>query len=240
MNTLGNRTDVTSTPFQQSCGTLKKIVKSNLYPINFPSTCYQFKLNYVTDEKPWTVCKSLSKHNIITVPYGEKEKIVEVCSKRLTGTIDSTPFSRELILSNGTFIELLLRTITRILADKNGLAFSKDKIWDTNDSKKDFFYRIANTVIHACLGIRLLLEFGYKYTYLTFVPAYHFRDSDKYTKPVMKSFADAFSVEINGTKPNLSINNYIDNWINIVIGNSTLKASFPTTDKDNFFYDWFK
>ena len=241
LNTLGQATDLASTSFQQSDGMLKKIVKSNLYPINFPSTCYQFKLKYATDEKPWNVCKSLSEHNIIAVPFkdlvyawGEKEKIADVCSSRLDGTIDVTPFTRELVLSNRTFRELLLRAITKILADKNGLEFSKDKIWDTKDSKKAFFYRVENTPIHAYLGVRLSLEFDYKYTYLSFIPAYHFRDSDRYTKSVIKTFADSFSARINGAKPNLFINNYIDEWINIIIGGSTVKASFPAESKDDF------
>ncbi len=241
LNTLGNHTDFTSTPFQQSDGILKKIVKSNLYPINFPSTCYQFKLSYTSDEKSWNVCKSLSEHNIIAVPFkdlvyawGEKEKIAEVCSKRLMGSIDVAPFSRELVLSNGTFRELLLRAVTRILADKSGLSFSKDKIWDTKDSKNEFFYQIENSPIHAYFGVRLSLKFDCKYTYLSFVPAYHFRDSDRYTKSVIKLFADAFSVRINGSKPNLCINNYIDKWKNTIIGSNTVKAYFPATSKDNF------
>jgi len=241
LNTLGQPTDLTSTPFQQPDGTLKKIVKSNLYPINFPPTCYQFKLKYATDEKPWSVCKSLSEHNIIAVPFkdlvyawGEKEKIAKICSSRLVGNIDVTPFTRELVLSNRTFRELLLRAVTRILANKNELASSKDKIWNTKDPKKAFFYRVENTPIHAYLGVRLSLEFDYKYTYLSFVPAYHFRDSDRYTKSVMKAFADSFTARINGTKPNLSINNYIDEWTNIIVGNNTVKASFPAESNDNF------
>lgn len=241
LNTLGQPPDLASTSFQQSDGSLKKIVKSNLYPISFPSTCYQFKLKYSADEKPWNVCKSLSKHNIIAVPFkdlvyawGAKEKIAEVCSSRLMGSIDVTPFTRELVLSNRTFRELLLRAITRILADKNGLAFSKDKIWDTKDPKKIFFYQIEGTPIYAYFGVRLSLKFDYRYTYLSFVPAYHFRDSDRYTKPVMKSFADSFSARINGVKPNLFINNYVDEWTSGIMGSSTVKASFPAASKDSF------
>lgn len=241
LNTLGEHTDLTSTPFQESTGTIKKIVKTNLYPISFPSTCYQFKLKYSADEKPWSICKSLSEHNIIAVPYkdlvyawGAKEKIAEICSNRLVGSIGVTPFTRELVLKNKTFRELLLRAATRILAERNGFAFSKDKIWDSTDTKKAFFYRVDNVPIHAYLGVQLSLEFDYKYTYLSFVPTYHFRDSDRYTRPVVKSFADSFSARINGAKPNLFINNYIDEWTSILIGNGAVKTYFPTESKDKF------
>lgn len=241
LDTLGEHADLASTPFQESVGTLRKVVKTNLYPISFPSTCYQFKLKYAADEKPWNICKSLSDHNIVAVPYkdlvyawGEKEKITEVCSSRLIGNIDITPFTRELILQNKTFRELLLRAVTRVLAERNGLAFSKNKIWDTKDAKKAFFYRVENTPIHAYMGIRLSLEFDYKYTYLSFVPAYHFRDSDRYTRPVIKTFADLFSARINNSKPNLYINNFVDEWTSILIGKGAVKTYFPTEGKDKF------
>ena len=159
---LGEHTILFSTPFQQSTGMLKKIAKTNLYPISFPATCYQFKMNYTSDEKPWNVCKSLEEQNIIAVPYkdlvyawGEKEKIAKTCSNRLVGGIDITPFTRELVLQNRTFRELLLRAVTRVLAEKNGFAFSKDKIWDVKDTKKAFFYRVDNVPIHAYMGVRL-------------------------------------------------------------------------------------
>ena len=241
LNTLGECKDLTSTPFEASKGTLRKIVKTNLYPVSFPSTCYQFKVNYATDEKSWDFCKNLSKYNIMAVPYkdlvyawGEKGKIAEVCLKRLVGNIEVTPFTRELVLQNKTFRELLLKTITRILAERNGFSFSKDKIWDSKDTKNAIFYRISNRPIHAYMGVRLSLEFDYKYTYLSFVPAYHFRDSDKYTRDVIKSFADLFSTRVNGSKPNLSINNYIDQWTSVLIGTTAAKVDFPAKQEDKF------
>ena len=97
---------------------------------------------------------------------------------------------------------MLLRTITKILAEQKGFSFSKNTIWDTTNTQKAFFYRVENIPIHAYLGVRLSLEFDYKYTYLSFSPAYRFRDSDKYSKTALKAFADLFSTRINGKKPN--------------------------------------
>lgn len=241
LNTLGKHKNLASTSFQKSEGTLRKIVKTNLYPISFPSTCYQFKLKYTADEKPWSVCKSLSEHNIIAVPYkdlvyawGEKAKIAEVCSKRLIGSINVTPFTRELVLQNKTFRELLLQTATRLLAEQKGFSFSKDKIWNTTDAKKAFFYRVEDTPIYAYLGVRLSLEFDYKYAYLSFVPTYQFRDADRYSRPAIKAFADLFSSRINSKKPNLNIHNYVDEWVKILIGNRAAKLYFPVGSKDKF------
>lgn len=245
LSTLGEHTDLTSTPFLEATGMLKKIVKTNLYPISFPSTCYQFKLKYSADEKPWNICKSLSEHNIIAIPYkdlvyawGTNEKIAEICSNRLEGNIGVTPFTRELVLQNKTFRELLLRAVTRILAERKGLAFSKDKIWDSKDARKTFFYRVENVLIHAYFGVQLSLKFDYKYTYVSFVPMYHFRDSNTYTRPIIKSFADSFSARINRAKPNLFINDYINEWTSILIGNDAIKTYFPAESKDKFSFNF--
>ena len=241
LDKLGRHADFVSTPFQAPIGTLRKVVKTNLYPIKYPSACYQFKLKYFTDEEPWTVCKDLLKYNIVAVPYkdlvyawGEKEKIAKACSERLLGGIDLTPFNRELVLKNKIFRELLLRTITKILAEQKGFSFSKNTIWDTTNTQKAFFYRVENIPIHAYLGVRLSLEFDYKYTYLSFSPAYRFRDSDKYSKTALKAFADLFSTRINGKKPNQSIDSYINEWVNILIGNSNITLRFPARSGDNF------
>lgn len=241
LNKLGEHTNLALQPFQEATGTLKKVVKTNLYPISFPSTCYQFKLNYSADEKPWNVCKSLSEHNIIASPYnnlvyawGEKEKIAEICLNRLAGNINVTPFTRELVLQNKTFKELLLRAVTRALAERNGLCCSKDKIWDDKDAEKAFSYHIGNVPIHAYMGVRLSLEFDYKFTYISFVPAYHFRDSGKYSNTTIKAFADLFSARINSTKPNLFIHNYVDEWVKILIGNDAVKVFYPADGKDKF------
>lgn len=237
-NSLGNRTDLISTAFQPSKGTRRKIVKTNLYPISFPSTCYQFKISYSSDDKPWNYCKALSKYSIIAVPHedmiyawGEKQEIIRVCGNKISGEIGVTPFTREFVQKNGTFREMLLRAVTELLGKNSGLSFSKDRIWDTN---KSFFYRIEGNAIHAYFGVQLSLVFDYTYTYISVAPAYHYRDLDRYSSMVNKQFADKFSERINNQKPNLFINKYVDEWATALIGDKKLKLNFSVSSSDGF------
>jgi len=238
LNSLSNSSGIISTDFQDSDGILKKIVKTNIYPISFPQTCYQFKISYLPEEKPWNYCKALAEHDIIAVPYndmtfawGNKQTISKVCSSKMTGNLDIVPFTRDFLIKNSTFKEMLLRALTSILGKKSNLSFSKDRIWDTN---KSFSYKVENNLIYAYLGVQLSLVFDYKYTYISIAPTYHFRDSERYSSNIIKQFSDNFSNKINKGKPNLFINNYVDEWISILTTNATVTSAYPIDSNEGF------
>lgn len=241
LNDLGDTIDYNSTPFNQISGNLKNIVKTNLYPIAFPKTCYQFKLKFNENERAWDICKSLNKYGIIAIPnsglvyaWGNKETISKVCSNRLESDIEITAFSRDLILTNKVFREMLLRGITMVISQGSNFAFSKDKIWDESNSENVFSFNINGKQIFAYYGIKLSLKFDYKYTYLSFEPTYHFCKDDKYENITLKAFADAFSSLTNGKAPNLNINNYIDKWANTLLGTEIFTGYIPAQDKNGF------
>ena len=237
-NSLGNNSNLMASTFKPTHGTLKKIVKSNLYPVSFPTNCFQFKVSYSKGDKPWNYCKSLSEKDIIAVPFedmvyawGEKQDIIKACSNNIISEVNITPYTREIAKQNGVFREMLLRAITKLLGANSKLPYSKNRIWDTKES---FFYRIDGNVIYAYFGIQLSIVFDFKYTYISIAPAFHYRDSTRYTREVNKKFADKFADRINNKKPNLYINNYVDGWVTKLIGNKNIKLSLPV-DKDNGF-----
>lgn len=241
LNELGDTIDYTSTPFKQFEGNVNNIAKTNLYPIAFPKTCYQFKLSFKEDERAWDICKSLNEQGIVAVPnsglvyaWGNKEVISKACLNRLESDVEITAFSRDLIIKNKNFREMLLRGITMVLAQATNCAFSKDKIWDNITPENKFYFNIHGEQIFAYYGVKLSLKFDYKYTYLSFEPAYHFCNDIKYENNTLKSFADAFSMFINGKAPNLNINNYIDKWVNNLLGVESFVGYIPIQDKDGF------
>ncbi len=241
INELGEVNDYTSTPFSPIIGNLSGIVKTNLYPIRFPKTCYQFKLKFNENERAWDVCKELNKFGIVAVPncglvyaWGNKETISNICSKRLESDIETTAFSRNLVITNKSFREMLLRGITMVLAQNSNYSFSKDKIWDTTNSENVVSFNICGQKISAYYGVKLSLKFDYKYTYLSFEATYHFCEDTKYENSTLKAFADNFSASINGKTPNLNINSYIDKWVNNLIASDSLVGYIPSQDKFGF------
>lgn len=241
LNELGKAIDYNSTPFGQIDGNISGIAKTNLYPIAFPKTCYQFKLKLKETEQAWDICKSLCHYGIIAIPnaglvyaWGDKETISQICSNRLESPIEITAFSRDLAITNNSFRAMLLRGITMVLAQNSNFAFSKDKIWDEKEVENRFSFEILGEQIFAYYGIKLALKFDYKYTYLSFEPAYHFCDDIKYEQTTLIAFADAFSAVINGNTPNLNVSNYIDKWINTLVGSKSLVGHIPAQNNDCF------
>ena len=199
--------------FLQPNAIINKVVSTNAFPIAFPNQCYQFEVLLAPGEKQWDFCKMLGKYDVMAVPYknlvyawGSKSVIEEVCKGKLKTNIELCPLSRSTIAGNGTFRELLLKTLVHILAVSHRLGHSKDKIWDTKEVLK---CRIGAKTVMAYSGVRLALLFDNKYNYLTLVPTFMYADDAVLTKEEKKQFADWFNAKVNNGRPNQNANEYI-------------------------------
>ena len=165
---------------------VNKVVGTNAYPVAFPSQCYQFEISYEPKERPWDFCRQLYKQDIMAVPHkgmiyawGAKGTIEEICSSRIKGSVELCPLPRDFVARNGTMQELLLKTVTRIMAEAHNLGYSKDKTWDTKDVLK---YQIGGKNLTAFSGVRVSIIFDRRYSYLTFAPSYMFADDMELSK----------------------------------------------------------
>lgn len=220
--------------------TINKVVNTNAFPIVFPKQCYQFEVVYLENETPWSFCKELYFQDIMAVPYkgvvyawSSKETIEKVCGGRIKGHIEVCPLVKSAFSSNGTLQELLLKTVTRLLAENKGLGYSKEKIWDTHEL---FKYQIGSRVISAYKGIKLSLLFDTKNIYLTVAPSYMYADNEEFSKEEKKLFADAFNLHINNGRPNKNINEYILKWVNKVVGRNKFSTCFPLNSSSPFVF----
>lgn len=210
---------------------VNKVAGTNAYPIAFPSQCYQFEVSYAPKERPWDFCRQLYKQNIMAVPHkgviyawGAKETIEDVCSSRIKGAVELCPLPRDFVARNGTMQELLLKTVTRIIAEAHNLGYSKDKIWDTKDVLK---YQIGRKTLTAFSGVRVAIVFDIKHSYLTFAPGYMYADDRELSKEEKKQFADRFSAAVNNGRPNPNTSAYIVKWARKLLGNDRLTVNYP-------------
>lgn len=224
--------------FTTSNEPVNKVIETNTFPIGFPKQCYQFQVDGNDKTKQWDYCRTLSQRDIMAVPYkgmiyawGSKEVIEQECASTLKGTVELCPLSREFVIQNTTMRELLLKTITRIIAEHSNLGYSKSKIWDTSEPIN---YQINGTKITAYQGVKLALLFDKKYSYITFAPSFMFADSKQYSKEVKKLFADSFSAQINNGRSNKNVNDYIRRWVKKTIGGKRLSQSFPLNSSSAF------
>lgn len=227
-----------STGFLLPDEAINKVANTNAYPIVFPSQCYQFEVSYVPKEKPWDYCHELYKQDIMAVPYrgmiyawGAKETIEEACSARMKGHIELCPMAREFVAQNGTMQELLIKTVTRIMAQFHNLGYSKDKIWDTKDVVR---YQIGGKSLTAFSGVKIAVVFDNKNTYLTFAPSYMYTDIDELSREEKKLFADYFSATVNNGRPNKNTSDYILKWVRKLIGSEKLITHYPIASSSPF------
>lgn len=217
---------------------LNKIVNTNAYPISFPTQCYQFELNLEAKERVWGYCKYLYKSGIMAVPYngmiyawGDIEQIHNICGDKIKSKIESCPLTRDTVMNISVYKELLLKTITRILAEKNNLKCSKNKIWD---EKEVISYTINGKNVMAYKAIKLSLFFDTKYSYIVPTPSYVFLENTQLQKDERKTFADWFNTQINSKHPNLNVYTYISNWMEKLLGNVRYKTDYPINSATGF------
>lgn len=216
---------------------VNKVASTNAYPIVFPSQCYQFEVSYTPQEKLWDYCRQLYKQDIMAVPYrgmiytwAAKEAIEDSCSSRIKGSVELCPLPRDFVAKNGTMQELLLKTITRIIAETHNLGYSKDKIWDTKDVLK---YQTGSRTLTAFSGVKVAIVFDSKRSYLTFTPSYMYADNEL-SKEEKKQFADRFSVSVNNHRPNPNTNAYIVKWVRKLLGTDRLTVNYPVNSTSPF------
>lgn len=240
-NELGASVSETTSKFEIPTTTIGKIANTNVFPITFPKNCYQFEVKYNQGEKPWDFCKGLASNGVMAVPknsflyaWGEKDKIQSLCSGRLIGELSLTPFTRENAIRNGSFNELLLKTVTAIIGTVNSLPYSKDKVWDTTQKINRC---VGGRTIIGYKGVRFALFFDTKYSYITATPTFMYDSSISLSHEEKKQFADSFTAEVNSGKPNLNVYEYIDKWINRLFGRNGIQATFPPNSATNFVFN---
>lgn len=219
---------------------VNKVVNTNAFPIVFPKQSYQFEVRFDQNENPWAFCQELYKDNIMAVPYkgiiyawGTKSAIENICGGRLKTSAELCPLTRDAVLNNGTFRELLLKTVTNVLATVRGFGCSKDKIWDTSDMVQ---CNIGGKTIVAYSGVKLSLIFDVRNTYITFAPSYKYADDIILSKEEKRQFADWFNARVNSGKPNPNINGYISRWVKRIIGDRAIKAAYPVNTSSGFYF----
>ena len=233
-----NSTNVDTSSFIRNSTAINKVIKSNWYPLAFPSTCLQFDLDFSGIDNVWGYCKGLSEHQIIAVPtngtvyaWGDKNSIITHCGDRLKSKIIDTPLTRDGIIEKSYLKEMLLRIVTIALAKKFNIeSDNRNRIW----GQKTFKYSILGKTFIAFEGLKLSLKFDWKYMYVTLNPTYVFPKDSVLSRPERKAFADQFFLKVNNGKPNLNYHNYISSWTKSLFANSPLVLKYPKNSSNAF------
>lgn len=237
---LGSTVNTGTSKFSSIKTYTNKIADTNIFPIVFPKNCFQIEIPSNFDEKPWDYCRRLFDNNIMAVPYrsniyawGEKQEIQSICSPKIQSEILVTPFTRESLIYKSQFKELLLKTLTALIGKTHSLMYSENKIWDVS---QQISKRIDGKTIIWYKGIHLSIIFDSKYSYITLSPTCMYEKGLELSREEKKQFADAFSLEVNASRPNYNIHEYIKKWADRLFGVKGIDFVIPFPG----FFDAFK
>ncbi len=196
-----------TTPFNLNIERKNKVLKSNLYPIEFPKEVMVFEA--VIPERPWKTVKDITLQDVTisAIPYehdiwafGTAENVQQKFSDLIQGDLRRKPLTRIKIHHSGIQF-LLLSTICKIFREIHSLQTNfKDKVW--SESKYDTIQNLK--VFHA-------LKFGLekiegKY-YLALNPDFHIADTGV-SKDIKQQIGLAFFHKIW----NRHFNDYLNDW----------------------------
>ncbi len=196
-------------PFSLQLERINKVLKSNLFPIEFPKEVFVFdaKIN----AKPWKIVKdkTLDDINISAVPYGKDiwafgtaEYVQQKFADLINGELKRKPLT-EIKIYNESVKHLLLSALCKLLSNTTSIKTNfKDKLWDDSN-----FKIIQNQKVYEAITLGLEKIRG-EY-YLSFSPDFYLNDNS-IPKEIKQQIGLSFFQKIW----NQYFNEYINNWRN--------------------------
>ena len=233
LNDLKKITDINkNTSFNINPERVNKVLKSNLFPIEFPKEVLVLEADL--GEKPWEKIKekTLLDISIVAVPYGKdiwafgtSENVQKKFSDYSIGELKRKPLT-EIKIHNQSISYLLLSSLCKIFSQKNNLESNfKNKLWD----KSKYIY-ILNQKVYQALSLGLEKIDG-KY-YLSLNPNFQIENNDV-EKEIKQQIGLTFFHKIYNDKYNA----YVDEWRKKLLVTKDNKLEFPINSGTGFIFN---
>jgi SIR2-like domain len=220
-----------NTPFNINPERVNKVLKSNLFQIEFPKEVLMLEADL--GEKPWKKVKekTLLNKSITAVPFGKdiwafgkSEEVQQTFLDYIKGDIKRKPLT-EIKIHNQNINFLLLSAICKIFSQKFNLETDfKNKLWDKTTSTN-----ILNQTVYNALSFGLEKIEG-KY-YLSLNPNFYI-DNENVTKEIKQQIGLTFFHKIYNDKYNI----YINDWRKKLLESKDNKLEFPLNSRAGFVF----
>lgn len=195
------------TPFNLQLERVNKVLKSNLFPIEFPKEVFVFDANIPT--QPWKTVKdrTLDDFHISAVPYGKDiwafgtaEYVQQKFADLINGELKRKPLT-DIKIYNQSINYLLLSSLCKLLSQSCSVKTNfKDRLWDDSN-----FKIIQNQKVYNAITIGLEKIEGE--FYLSLNPDFYIADNS-IPKETKQQIGLAFFHKIW----NQHFNDYVNTW----------------------------
>ncbi|WP_291104656.1 MULTISPECIES: SIR2 family protein [unclassified Dysgonomonas] len=143
----------TATPFNLNPERINKILKSNIFKIDFPNEVFVFNAQLGGESWRYVDEKVLENPNVTAIPYngqiwtfGRLDVIKATFKDIINGDVSRKPLGN-IKIYNSSISRLLLSTICKILAQQNGLKTDfKRRIWSENEFQTIDSQKVFNAI----------------------------------------------------------------------------------------------
>ncbi|MGV4439031.1 SIR2 family protein [Ornithobacterium rhinotracheale] len=216
------------TPFDLKPERVNKIVKSNLFEINFPNEVFVFEAKL--KEKPWKLIKerTLTRKDIVAVPYkgqiwsfSNLNTINEIFHDIIEGEVQRKPLVN-IKIYNSTISNLLLTALCKTLALNYNIKTNyKNQLWSESEYQTILGYKVYN-------AIKLSFDRISDIFYITLNPDFVL-EKENVDRLTIQNIGMSFFHKIWNEK----FNNYVDKWRNILFINND-EFEFPINSGSGF------
>ncbi|NML24027.1 hypothetical protein HHL16_24330 [Pseudoflavitalea sp. G-6-1-2] len=236
-----------NTPFSITSGHYHNLLKSNLFPIIFPTEVFQFKTTHTNETDLWQFIKANALNsNIVAVPlkgvvycFSTQTTIRQIFGSVILGNIQRTPVTYKEVKNGTQFRKLFLSAIIQSICSKYSLqtdGWSNIYLPQTKNQK------ILNGVtydVYDAFELSLFFDvnaFGAKpYAYISVKPSFYLPTDVKVSKEVRLALGKEHHQKIMGTRPNVGYSNQIEVFRNAIFPNDkSISLEFPNEQASDF------
>ena len=217
--------------FNMNVSRVNKVLKSNLFPINFPKEVLVF--NAKIDGEPWEYIRSKTFEDpeVAAIPYGEyiwafgtADNVHQKFAEVIQGNIQRKPLTNVKVYRNN-IKHLLLSSICKLLSQTFGLNTDyKNKIWNVDDFRIINDHKVYN-------AISFNLEKIQGHYYLSLNPDFRL-DTNESSKEIKQAIGLSFFHKIW----NKSFNEYIGKWREKLFAQKASIFEFPINSGTGFIF----
>lgn len=236
-----------NTPFSIPSGHNHSLLKSNLFPIIFPTEVFQFKTTHTSETELWQFIKTNALNsNIVAIPlkgsvycFSTQTTIRQTFGSTIIGNIQRTPVTYKEIKNGAQFRKLYLSAIIQSICSQYSLKTDGWSIIYLPQTKKQKNY---NGITYETYdGFELSLFFDLKtfetkpFAYLSAKPSFHITADVKVSKEVKFAFGKEYHQSIMGPKPNVGYSNHIEVFRDVIFpSGSAITLEFPNQQASDF------
>lgn len=236
-----------NTPFIMPAGVHHQLLKSNLFPVTFPTEVFQFKTNHVNDKDLWEFIKvNASNSDILATPlkgmvycFSTLTKIREVFGNTLTGDIQRSPVTYKEVRGGTQFRRLFLAAIIHSICTRFGLQTDGRRNVYFPATKVQREHGGAKYDLYDAFELSLFFDeraFAAKpFAYLSVKPSFYLLSNVAVTKEAKFFFGKAYHDNLLGRQPNVAYHNQIETWRNIIFPDGkSIVLEFPHGQASSF------